>query len=164
MIVLFYIIIIIIIGLLNKVNLFDSFTKGVKESYKLLLDLFPSILFLILGINIFLNSGIISYLEAFCERLKFNPEVIIQFILRPISNSSSLIMMTKVFEKYGVNSFIGTYSALIQSSIDTTIYIIILYFSSVKIKKISVPLFICLVSNCLILAISYMICRIIYYI
>ena len=106
-------------------------------------------MFFLLGVNIFLHSGIIELLEAFCERSNLIPEIIIQLILRPISNSSSLIMMTKVFEKYGVDSFLGKLSSIIQASTDTTLYIIIVYFSTINIKKIGKTLLLGFLTNIL---------------
>ena len=148
-IVILYILIIIIIGLYKKVNIMESFTDGVKSSYKTLQNLLPSIMFFVLGVNIFLNSGVIEILEAFCERLNLNSLVFIQLILRPISNSSSLIMMTKVFEQYGVDSLIGKISSVIQSVTDTSLYIIIIYFGAVGIKQIGKPLSLALIINIL---------------
>ena len=153
-IVLCYIIIIIICAIKSKVNIFNSFTKGVKESYKILFNLFPSILFFIFAINILTNSGIIELLQVFCERLKIIPEVFIQLILRPLSGSSSLLMMINVFNKYGVDTFLGKLSSVIQASSDTTIYIIILYFTTLGIKKIGKCLLICLLCNLLIFIVS----------
>ena len=147
--VVFYLLFIIIIALIKKVDIVDSFTKGVKSSYPMLKNLLPSIMFFLLGVNIFLNSGVIELLEAFCERLNLIPEIIIQLILRPISNSSSLIMMTKVFDKYGVDSFLGQLSSIIQASTDTTLYIIIIYFSTIDVKNISKTLCIGFLTNIL---------------
>lgn len=146
-IVVLFILIIIILGLFNKVDFSNSFFNGVKSSYKSIINLLPNIMFLILALNIFLNSGIISILEVFCERMKLIPEVIIQLILRPLSNSASMMMMVKIFEKYGVNSFLGNLSSVIQASSDTTIYIIMIYFSSIGVKKISNSLLIALLTN-----------------
>ena len=44
-------------------------------------------------------------------------------------------MMNKTFELYGVDSFIGKLSSVLQGCSDTTIYIVALYFSSIKLKK-----------------------------
>ena len=148
-VVVIYILVIIVLALIKKVDVVESFTKGVKSSYPIIKNLLPSIMFFLLGVNIFLHSGIIELLEAFCERSKLIPEIIIQLILRPISNSSSLIMMTKVFEKYGVDSFLGKLSSIIQASTDTTLYIIIVYFSTINIKKIGKTLLLGFLTNIL---------------
>lgn len=145
--VVIYLLVIIIIGTIKKIDISSSFMNGVKESYPILKNLLPSMMFFLLGVNVFLNSGIINVFEAFCARLNLIPEVIIQFILRPVSNSSSLIMMTKVFEKYGTDSLLGIISTLIQASTDTSLYIVMVYFSVVRIKKMNKALVIALLTN-----------------
>lgn len=142
-----YLIVIIVLAIIKKVDIVSSFTDGVKSSYTTLKNLLPSMMFFLLGVNVFLNSGIISVIEAFCERSNLIPEVIIQFILRPISNSSSLVMMTKVFEKYGVDSFLGNLSSVLQASTDTSLYIVMVYFSTIGLKKTGKTLAIALITN-----------------
>lgn len=131
-----YVFIIIIFALIKKVNAYEAFTNGVTDSFKTVINLFPNLLFLILGINIFINSGIIEILEDLLANTFFIPELLIQAILRPTSSSSSLILMTKIFEKYGVDSIVGRVSSILQGSSDTTIYVIMIYFSSIKMTKI----------------------------
>lgn len=131
-----YVFIIIIFALIKKVNAYEAFTNGVTDSFKTVINLFPNLLFLILGINIFINSGIIEILEDLLTNTFFIPELLIQAILRPTSSSSSLILMTKIFEKYGVDSIVGRVSSILQGSSDTTIYVIMIYFSSIKMTKI----------------------------
>lgn len=156
--VLVYLIFIIILAIIKKINIQQSFVTGVKDSYKSLLNLFPSILFLMIGMNIFINCGFIELIEASCERSKLIPEVIIQFILRPVSNSSSLIMMTRIFQKYGVDSFAGQLSSIIQASSDTIIYIIMVYFTTIKVKKIGHSLIVSLICYVIISIISFVVC------
>lgn len=161
-ILIIYIIVIIILALIKKINIFEAFSKGIKNSFKTVLNLFPSVLFFVIGINIFINSGIIELIETFCERLKIIPEIIIQFILRPVSNSSSLLMMINIFNKYGANSFLGKLSTLIQVASDTTVYIVIIYFSSIGIKKIEKLLFLGLLINILSFVMAFIFCYIFY--
>lgn len=161
-ILIIYIIFIIILALIKKINIFETFSKGIKNSFKTVLNLFPSVLFFVIGINIFINSGVIELIEAFCERLKIIPEIIIQLILRPVSNSSSLLMMINIFNKYGANSFLGKLSTLIQVVSDTTVYIVIIYFSSIGIKKIEKPLFLGLLINILSFVMAFIFCYIFY--
>lgn len=161
-IVVIYLLVIIIISIIKKVNVMESFISGVKSSYPTLKSLLPSLMFFLLGVNVFLKSGVTDLLEAFCERLNLISEVIIQFILRPISNSSSLIMMTKVYEKYGVNDVISKMSTVLQASTDTSLYIIVVYFSTIGVKKIGKPLLIALITNVLTMTFGLILTYLIY--
>ena len=61
-------------------------------------------------------------------------------IMRPISGSSSLIILSNILSNYGPDSFIGVLASVLQGSTDTTFYILTLYFGSVGIKKIKYSL------------------------
>lgn len=127
-------------GILKKVDIYDAFIEGSKESFPMILSMFPCMLAMIFGINIFLKSEILPFLLGFIkpilELINIPFEILPLSILRPISGSSSLAILNSIFSKYGVDSFISNMASIIQGSTDTTFYILTLYFGSVGIKKI----------------------------
>lgn len=129
-----YILIIIFSGILHKVNCFNSFQKGVKKNFTILLDIFPNLLALVFAIEVFNKSGIIDFLSS---KIHFPivPEIIVQAGLKPLSSSSSLVIMIDIYKKYGVDSSLGKLSSIIQGCSDTTLYILTIYFSSIQITK-----------------------------
>lgn len=137
--------IIIIYGFVKGVNIYDVFILGVKDSFSLITELFPCLLAMILGINIFINSGIITFVFGFLnpllEVLKIPIEVLPMAFIRPISGGSSLAILTNILQKYGPDSYVGRLCSVIQGSTDTTLYVITLYFGSINIKKIRYALF-----------------------
>ena len=48
---------IILYGIKKKVNIYDVFVEGSKESYEMVLTMFPCMLAMIFGVNIFIKSG-----------------------------------------------------------------------------------------------------------
>ena len=61
--------------------------------------------------------------------------------LRPISGSSSLVLVNDIFTSYGPDTYIGRLASVLQGCTDTTIYVLSLYFGSVGIKKTRYALF-----------------------
>ena len=133
-VIVIYISFIIIYGVIKHVNCYESFKTGVSNNYKILLDIFPNLLALVFAVEVFTNSGIIELFNQYVNLIRVPIEIIIQAFLKPISSSSSLVMMLKVFNNYGVDSNLGILSSIIQGCSDTTFYIVTLYFSCVKIK------------------------------
>lgn len=134
------VLIIILYGLYKKINIYDEFLKGAKESFNMILKIFPNLLAMILSINIFLKSGILNVIYHFLEPL-FNlinipTEILPMMIMRPISGTSTLAILNNLFETFGPDSFIGRLGSVIQGSTDTTFYVLTLYFGSIGIKKI----------------------------
>lgn len=133
-VIVIYISFIIIYGVIKHVNCYESFKNGVSNNYKILLDIFPNLLALVFAVEVFTNSGIIELFNQYVNLIRIPIEIILQAFLKPISSSSSLVMMLKVFNNYGVDSNLGILSSIIQGCSDTTFYIVTLYFSCVKIK------------------------------
>ena len=149
---------VIIYGLYKKVNIYDSFINGVSEGLKMSLEIFPTIMAMVIAINIITSSGIINYLTEILSYplslIKFPSEILPIALLRPISSSASLIVMNDILKIYGPDSFLGMLASIIQGSTDTTIYILGMYFSSVGIKKIKYSLIVGLLADlsCIIIA------------
>lgn len=138
-------------GLFKGVNVYDEFIKGAKDGIPMVISMFPPLLAMILGINIFINSGIIndvfSFLKPIFLFLNIPFEILPLAVMRPLSGSFGLAFLNDLFTKYGPDSFISMLSAVIQGSSDTTIYIITLYFGTIGIKKIKYSLWVGLLSD-----------------
>ncbi len=140
------VLIILIYGIIKKVDIYDEFVDGSMESFKMILKIFPCLLAMILGINIFLKSGIIDLLyslfKPFFNYIKIPIEVLPMMVMRPISGSSTLAILNNLFADFGPDSLIGRLASIIQGSTDTTFYVITLYFGSIGIKKIRYALWV----------------------
>ena len=145
------VVIIIIYAIYKKVDIFDTFLIGVKEGIKVSINLFPTIFTMIIAISVLTASNIISdfcnNFSSIFNKISFPSEVFPLALLRPISGSSSLALLSDILSKYGSDSFIGRLSSVMQGSTDTTIYIIGMYFASIGIKKIKYSLVVGLLAD-----------------
>jgi len=146
-----FVLIIIIYGLYKKIDIYEIFIKGVKEGLTMSINIFPTIFAMSLAINILINSNVLNLFINFISPLTnvflIPKEVLPLSILRPISGSSTLIILDNILKTYTPDSFIGRVASIIQGSSDTTFYIIGLYFGSIGIKKIKHSLFVGLLSD-----------------
>lgn len=160
------VIIILIYGLYKKVDIFDTFLLGVKEGLKSSINLFPTIFAMIIAINLLIKSGFIldlsNTLKPLFSKISFPVEVLSLAILRPISGSASLSMLSEILSNYGPDSFIGRVASVMQGSTDTTIYIISLYFASIGVKKIKYSLIVGLLSDLISIILSIFIVSILF--
>lgn len=144
-------IIVIIYGIYKNVDIYNSFINGINEGLKMSISIFPTIMAMVIAINLLINSNIIinltKYLKGFFELLHFPTEILPIALLRPISSSASLVVMNDILKVYGPDSYLGYIASIIQGSTDTTIYILGMYFSSVGIKKIRYSLLVGLLAD-----------------
>lgn len=157
---------IIIYGLLKKVDIYDVFLKGVLEGLRMILNIFPTIFAMCLSINVLITSNIIddlgNNLEPLLNLISFPKELLSIAIMRPISGSSSLVLLDNILSTNGVDSFIGRVASVLQGSTDTTIYILGLYFSSVGIKKSKYALIVGLLTDFIAILISLIVVSVIF--
>lgn len=128
---------VLVYAIIKKVNIYDIFIDGAKESFDMTLRLFPCLLAMILAVNVFLKSGIVNLFNF----ISFIPNQIIpMIIMRPISGTSSLAILSNIYQIFGPDSPLGYMASFIQGATDTTFYVITLYFGSIGIRKIKYAL------------------------
>ena len=130
------VLIIIISSLIKKINIYDVFIKGAKESFSMIINLFPGLLAMIFGINIFINCGVLDLFARFFSFIHLPPQLFSLFLVRPISGGASLAITSNILSTFGPDSYIGRLASVMQGSSDTTLYVITLYFGTVGITKI----------------------------
>lgn len=157
----FLVLFILIYGIFKKKDVYNLFIEGAKESFSMITSLFPSMLAMILGVNIIVKSGFITYIFSFLSDilnvLKIPLSVLPMMLMRPISGSSALALLNNILATFGPDSFEGVLASLIQGSTDTTFYVLTLYFGSVGIKKIRYSLWAGLFADIVGIVISIMI-------
>ena len=130
---------IILYGYKKKINIYDSFLKGVLEGLKTSVSIFPNIIAMIFAVNLLISSGFIEYIFSFLtptlDKFNLSTDILSMAFFRPISGNASLAIMNNIFEVFGPDSLMGRLASTLQGSTDTTFYVLALYFGSVGIKK-----------------------------
>lgn len=123
------VLVIIFYGFIKKCDIYSNFVEGAVDGLKIVVEILPVLLAMIFAVNIFVGGGVLDIIGG-----KFK-EVIPMVILRPISGNASLAMLSKIYQSCGVDSFISFLASIVQGATDTTIYVLALYFGSIKIKN-----------------------------
>ena len=157
------IVFILILGLLERVNVFDVFTVGVVDGLGVVYRLFPVFLGLFLAVTLLRVSGFLDFLagcmNGIFEWLKIPEELSGLIILKPVSGSASMAIGTELMKKYGTDSLIGIMVATIMGATETTLYALAVYTGEIN-KKISLKLLIlAIIGNFLGIYLSTLICR-----
>ena len=96
-VIVLYIIIIFLFGLFKKVNLYESFSIGVEDSYRSLLKMFPSMLGIVLVLNVFLNSGIVEKMHLCGVEKFFCPE-----LNHPNANKTDFMVIITPYNDFNI--------------------------------------------------------------
>ena len=154
---------IVLIALIKKIDIFSEFIKGVKFGVNTVYGIFPSLLGLIVAIGVFRESGVLDkilvLLKPIASIFDMPKEVLPLMLLRPISGSASLAMISDLMSTYGADSFIGRAASVIMASTDTIVYTLSIYLGCVGIKKIKYTLLTALVVQWYSMYIAIKCCR-----
>ena len=134
-----FVLLIIFYGVKKRINVYDSFLEGAKEGLVMVFHITPTIIAMVFAVNIFLDRGFIDgmlgFLKPLFDFINIPIDILPMALLRPISGTASLAIMNDIFANFGPDSFIGRLASTLQGCTDTTIYVLALYFGSIKVKK-----------------------------
>ncbi len=129
----------ILIALIKRKSPYDSFMKGVKEGLGLTYEVFPSIMGMLLAVNVLKASGFVEdlgyVLSLIIPKGSFFATLVPMLFFRPLSGSASTAVLNNVCSTYGADSLACIACSAIQGSTDTTFYVLALYFGTVGVKK-----------------------------
>lgn len=157
-------ILLIIYGSIKKVNVYQSFCYGAKNSVKLVYNIFPYICAIMLCVSLFRVSGLsdlfVNILSPLFNVLGIPQEVCELVLLRPFTGSGSLSVLESIISQYGADSYISRCACCILSSSETVFYVSAVYFADTKVKNIAPAITIALIGNIVGAIFSCLLCKI----
>ena len=132
----------ILSGLIKRQNVYENFIVGAKEGFNIAVQIIPYLVAMLTAIAVFRASGSMDYICAAIAKIfayfNFNTDFIAGLptaLMKPLSGSGARAMMLDTFKTFGVDSFAGFVSSVVQGSTETTFYVLAVYFGAVKISK-----------------------------
>ena len=153
-------------GGIKKVKVYEKFVEGAKEGFNIGVKIIPFLVAMLMAIAMFRASGaldVLTYLLKPVTNLIGMPsEVLPMALMRPLSGSGSIGVMTELMNTYGVDSLIGFISSTMFGSTETTFYVVAVYFGSVGIRKTRYALTAGLMADAAGLITAVLICRMLF--
>jgi spore maturation protein B len=160
------IVFILLYGTYKRVPTYEAFVEGGKEGIQIAFSLIPYLVGMLVSIAIFRTSGALDYfiqfIKPFIEPFGLPSEVVPLAIIRPISGTASLGIVTDLIATYGPDSFIGRLASTIQGSTETTLYVLTVYFGAVGIRKMGDALKVGLLADAISFILSFFIVLLIF--
>ena len=134
----------ILLGLKNKINIYEEFVEGAKDGFNVAIKIIPYLIAMLCAIGAFTTSGamefIISGIEGFFNLFISDTrfvEGLPTAIMKPLSGAGARGMMVESWGENAsqINSFVGRLTSTLQGSTETTFYVLAVYFGSVGIKN-----------------------------
>ena len=143
---------------------FDCFLAGANEGLQTAVRLCPTLIALLVAIGLLNASGAVevigAWLRPIADRIGVPSELLPLLLTRPFSGSAATATYTKLLESSGANSFAADCASVLMGSSDTVVYVIVVYFSSVGVKKTRYALPVALLIMVFCIFFSCFLCRV----
>lgn len=140
-----YIIPLLLVGIplyalsVKKVKVYEVFVVGAKDGFTIAIRIIPYLVAILVAVGMFRASGALDLLlQALAPVLTlvgFPPENLPLALMRPLSGSGSLGLLTDLINEHGVDSMYSKIGATMFGSSETTFYVIAVYFGSVGVMR-----------------------------
>jgi spore maturation protein B len=131
--------VVVLLGFTKKVKVYESFIEGAKEGFTVAVNIIPFLVAILVAIGMFRASGAMDFLVKLLSPLTnligMPAETLPVALMRPLSGSGSLGLVTELMNQHGPDSFIGRVASTMFGSTETTFYVIAVYFGSIGIRK-----------------------------
>ncbi len=153
-------------GAVKKVKVYESFVEGAKGGFQMALRIIPYLVAILVAVGMLRGAGgidlIARWLDPVLRRVGFPVEILPLAILRPLSGSGSLGVVTELVQVHGPDSFIARLAASAYGSTETTFYVLAVYFGAVGIKRTRHAVLSGLVADLVSLIAAIVVCRVVF--
>lgn len=157
------IVLILTVGMVKKVPIYEVFTEGAKDGFKVAVNIIPYLVAIIVSISMLRASGAIEMLAHALSGLlaKFHvpADVLPVIFVRPLSGSAALGLFSDIATHSGPLSYSTKLAAVMVGSSETTFYVLAVYFGSIGITKFRYALWVGILADIIAAVMSIIVCN-----
>jgi len=132
----------LMIGVLKRVPVYESFIEGAKEGFDVSKNLLPYLIAMLCAVGVLRASGVLDFTLDMIRFLAYSFDWDTRFVdalptalVKPFSGSAARAMLIDTMTTHGVDSFPSLLAATVQGSTETTFYVLAVYFGAVGIQR-----------------------------
>lgn len=126
-------------GVYKGIAVYEEFVSGAKEGFSIAVNIIPYLVAMLFAIALFRASGalelLLQLLTPVATLFGFPEQVIPMGLIRPLTGSGSVAVLADLIHTHGEDSIIVKISAVMFGSTETTLYVLAVYFGSIKITR-----------------------------
>ena len=157
---------IVFTALVRRVNIYEIFVEGAKEGFNVGVRIIPYLVAILCAIAFFRASGamdlLMTIVSPLTNLLGMPSEALPMALVRPLSGSGALGVMSEIINTHGPDSYIGRLVSTMMGSTETTFYVLAVYFGSVGVSKVRHALWAGLIADVAGILSAVWICRLVF--
>ena len=154
---------ILTMGLFKKVPLYETFTEGAKDGFKVAVNIIPYLVAIIVAISMFRASGIIdmvsNVLQPVLTHFNVPADTIPIMLVRSLSGSAALGVFSDIANNLGPDDYATKLAAITVGSSETTFYVLAVYFGAIGISKVRYAVIVGLLADFIGIVAAILVCN-----
>ena len=126
-------------GYVSKIKVYECFLDGTKDGLKIVLDIVPTLIGLLVAVGMLRASGFFDLLGTLLgpmtERVGLPAQLMPLLIVKLFSSSAATGLVLDIFKTSGPDSYAGMLTSILMSCTETVFYTMSVYFLAAKVTK-----------------------------
>ncbi|MEZ4330701.1 MAG: nucleoside recognition domain-containing protein [Myxococcota bacterium] len=138
-------------GFSARVAIYDAMVAGGREALEVATRIVPYLVVILAAVAMLRASGaldaVIGWIDPITSRIGVPAEVLPMALIRPLSGSGALGVMSEIVTTHGPDSFVGMLTCTLMGSTETTFYVLAVYLGAAGVVDGRHALLCCLVGD-----------------
>ena len=126
-------------GMVSRVKVYESFLKGARDGLKVVVDIMPTLIGLMVAVGVLRASGSLTFLGSLfapaTEAVGIPGQLFPLLIVKLFSSSAATGLVLDVFKTSGPDSYVGMMTSILMSCTETLFYTMSVYYMAAKVTK-----------------------------
>lgn len=126
-------------GMVSGIKVYETFLKGAKDGLRVVVDIMPTLVGLMVAVGILRASGFFDLLGKLLgpitEALGLPAQLIPLLAVKMFSSSAATGLVLDIFKTNGPDSYAGMVTSILMSCTETIFYTMSVYFLAAKVTK-----------------------------
>lgn len=126
-------------GMVSGIKVYEVFLKGAKDGLRVVVDIVPTLVGLMVAVGILRASGFFELLGKLLgpltEAAGLPAELIPLLVVKMFSSSAATGLVLDIFKTNGPDSYAGLVTSMLMSCTETIFYTMSVYFLAAKVTK-----------------------------
>ena len=126
-------------GYVSRVKVYETFLKGAKDGLKIVVDIVPTLIGLMVAVGMLRASGFFDMLGKLLgpitEKVGLPAQLMPLLIVKMFSSSAATGLVLDIFKTSGPDSYAGMLTSILMSCTETVFYTMSVYFLAAKVTK-----------------------------
>ena len=126
-------------GFVSKVKVYETFLKGATDGLKIVVDIVPTLIGLLVAVGMLRASGFFdmlgNVLEPITNLVGLPAQLMPLLVVKLFSSSAATGLVLDIFKTSGPDSYAGLLTSILMSCTETVFYTMSVYFLAAKVTK-----------------------------